>query len=185
MTPFRSVYEVVAFWGALGLSLAIAATWIIRHRKPRGKRRHDLFPLIFLVIAGDIALGYARILPLPHWLFYPGEALFALGACFTTWSYAHLGRYRLPYVEVLPAHQVIEDGPYHYIRHPGYVGAMVALTGLSLAVQTWAALLATLSIGGSLFAQRIYLEEALMKSELGASYVDYMARTKRFVPFVW
>jgi protein-S-isoprenylcysteine O-methyltransferase Ste14 len=52
-------------------------------------------------------------------------------------------------------------------------------------VQTWAALLATLSIGGSLFAQRIYLEEALMKSELGASYVDYMARTKRFVPFVW
>ncbi len=185
MSPFRSLSEVVTFWAVLGVSLAIAVTWIVRHRKPLGKRRRDLFPLIFIVLAGDIAVGYARIVPLPHWLFYPGEALFVLGAAFTAWSYSYLGRYRLPYVEVLPEHQVIEDGPYRYIRHPGYLGAMVALTGLSLAVQSWIALLATLLIGGSLFAQRIHIEEELMISELGDRYVEYMARTKRFVPFVW
>jgi protein-S-isoprenylcysteine O-methyltransferase Ste14 len=40
-------------------------------------------------------------------------------------------------------------------------------------------------IGGSLFAQRVHVEEELMLSELGDRYVEYMARTKRFVPFVW
>jgi protein-S-isoprenylcysteine O-methyltransferase Ste14 len=185
MSPFHCVFEAVVFWGVLVVSLAIAVAWIIRHRTPRGKRRHDLFPLIFLVLAGDIALGYARVVPLPHWLFYVGEILYVLGATFTAWSYAHLGQYRLPYVEVLPEHQVIEAGPYRYIRHPGYLGAMVALIGLSIAMQSLVALLATLVIGGSLFAQRIHGEEALMTSELGDRYVEYVARTKRFVPFVW
>jgi protein-S-isoprenylcysteine O-methyltransferase Ste14 len=62
---------------------------------------------------------------------------------------------------------------------------MVALTGLSLAVQSWVALLVTLLIGGSLFAQRIHVEEELMTKAMGDPYVDYIARTKRFVPFVW
>src|SRR5512133_1496616 len=137
MTPFRSLAEAVAFWGLLAVSLAIAVAWILRHRKPSGTRRRDLFPLIFVVIAAIIVAGYAEIGPLPHWWYYPGEALFVIGSAFTAWSYSHLGRYRLPYAEVLPDHEVVEDGPYRYIRHPGYLGAMVALAGLSLAVQSW------------------------------------------------
>ncbi|MCR6679303.1 hypothetical protein NVV43_27960, partial [Escherichia marmotae] len=73
MTPFRSLAEAVAFWGLLAVSLAIAVAWILRHRKPIGTRRRDLFPLIFVVIAGTIVAGYAEIGPLPHWLYYPGE----------------------------------------------------------------------------------------------------------------
>jgi protein-S-isoprenylcysteine O-methyltransferase Ste14 len=185
VSPFRSPWEVVAFWGIVGAALATSVTWIVRQRKPRGKRRHDLFPLIFLLLAGGIACGYARILPMPHWLFYPGEALFVLGASFTAWSYTHLGRYLSPYAEVLPDHRVVENGPYRYIRHPGYLGAMVALVGLSLAVQSLVSLLATLLIGGTLFAQRIHVEEDLMTNELGDRYVAYKARTKHFIPFVW
>jgi len=185
MTPFRSLPEAVTFWSLLGVALAVAVTWILRHRKPLGRRRHDLFPLIFVVIAGDIAIGYAEVGSMPHWLFYPGEVLFVLGSAFTAWSYSYLGRHRLPYAEVLPDHQIVEDGPYRYIRHPGYVGAMVALTGLSLAVQSWVALLATLLIGGGLFGQRIHVEEQLMISELGDRYRQYVVGTKRFIPFVW
>ncbi|MEP7021658.1 MAG: hypothetical protein ABI808_13490 [Pseudonocardiales bacterium] len=40
-------------------------------------------------------------------------------------------------------------------------------------------------IGGGLVALRIHIEEQLLASELGDRYVEYMARTKRFVPFVW
>jgi protein-S-isoprenylcysteine O-methyltransferase Ste14 len=185
MTPFRSLFEAVVFWGVLGFSVASAVRWIARHHRPRGKRRRDLMPLIFVVLAADIAIGYARVGPLPHWLFYPGEALFVLGAAFTAWSYSHLGRYLTPYAEVLPEHQVIEDGPYGYIRHPGYLGAIVALTGLGLALQSWVALLASLLIGGSLLGQRIHVEEELMSSELGDRFIEYKTRTKRFVPFVW
>ena len=142
-------------------------------------------PLLFLLIAVDVALGYARVGPLPHWLFYPGEALFVVGAGFTGWSYSRLGRYLSLYAEVLPEHQLIEDGPYRYIRHPGYLGAIVALTGLGLAVQSWVAVLTSLLIGGSILGQRIHAEESLMVDELGDRYIEYMRRTKRFIPFVW
>lgn len=80
---------------------------------------------------------------------------------------------------------MIEDGPYRYIRHPGYLGAIVALTGLGIALQSWVALLDSLLIGGSLLGQRIHVEEELMSNELGDRFIEYKTRTKRFVPFVW
>jgi protein-S-isoprenylcysteine O-methyltransferase Ste14 len=34
-------------------------------------------------------------------------------------------------------------------------------------------------------AYRIHAEEELMATELGNRYVKYVAKTKRFIPFVW
>ncbi|HEY3002453.1 MAG TPA: isoprenylcysteine carboxylmethyltransferase family protein [Kribbellaceae bacterium] len=142
-------------------------------------------PLIFPGMIAGIAIGYARFGALPHWLFYPGEALFVVGAAFTAWSYSQLGRYLSLYAEVLPDHQVIEDGPYRYIRHPGYLGAVVALTGFGLALQSWVALLVVLAVAAVALATRIRVEEELMTTEIGDRYVDYKARTKRIIPFIW
>jgi hypothetical protein len=66
-------------------------------------------PLIVLAIIASDVIGYARIGALPHWLFYPGETLFVVGAAFTAWSYSLLGRYLSPFAEVLPDHVVIEE----------------------------------------------------------------------------
>lgn len=35
------------------------------------------------------------------------------------------------------------------------------------------------------FAYRIHIEEQFLVAELGDEYVQYMARTKRLVPYVW
>jgi protein-S-isoprenylcysteine O-methyltransferase Ste14 len=69
--------------------------------------------------------------------FYPGEMLFIAGSAFTLWSYSLLGHYVSPYAQVLPGHKVVERGPYRYIRHPGYLGQIVAFIGLGLALQSW------------------------------------------------
>jgi protein-S-isoprenylcysteine O-methyltransferase len=186
MTPlFPSRFEAVVFWGILALYFATVLIWVARRRQAAGKRRRDFVPSMLLAIVVVIAIGYARIGPLPHWLFYPGEVLFIGGSAFTHWSYSLLGRYLSPYVEVLPGHQVIEAGPYRYIRHPGYLGQLVAFVGLGLAVQSWVALLALLTVAGSVLAHRMRLEEAFMATELGDRYVEYIARTKRLLPFVW
>ncbi len=136
--------------------------WVARNRRKRGTRRRDLVPLIIVAIVADIAIGYARVGALPHWLFYPGEILFVAGSALTAWSYSLLGRYLSPYAEVMSEHRVIERGPYRYIRHPGYLGQMIAFVGLGVALQSWVALVAILLLAGGLLASRIRIEEELM-----------------------
>jgi len=107
------------------------------------------------------------------------------GFTFMFWSYSFLGRYISSYVHVYPDHHVIEDGPHRYVRHPGYLGQIVAFIGLGLALQSWVALLAILIVAVWRIAYRIRIEEEFLSSELGDAYVDYMRRTKGLIPFVW
>ena len=186
MTPlFPSLFEAVSFWAIFAIAVDSVLTWIVRNRKAGGKRRNDLFALNVLASGVPIAIGYARIGVLPNWLFYPGEILFIAGLLFTLWSYSVLGRYLSPFVQVLREHKVVDKGPYRYIRHPGYLGQIVAWAGLGLAVQSYVALVAGLILGGSLVVYRIRIEEGFMAAELGEPYRNYMARTKRLLPFVW
>jgi protein-S-isoprenylcysteine O-methyltransferase Ste14 len=187
VTPlFPSLFEEIVFWGILTISLGWVGIWAARHAGREGKRMKQVaHQWAFAGIPVGIVVGYARIGVLPHWLFYPGEALVVAGWTFTFWSYAFLGRYVSSYVHVYPDHHVIEDGPYRYVRHPGYLGQIVGFIGLGLALQSWVALIVILIVAGSRIAYRIRIEEEFLSRELGHAYVDYMRRTKRLIPFVW
>jgi len=65
------------------------------------------------------------------------------------------------------------------------IACLVALVGLGLALHSWVTLLATPVISAAILGQRVHAEEQLMTEALGDPYVRYMARTKRFIPFVW
>jgi len=54
-----------------------------------------------------------------------------------------------------------------------------------LALQSWVSLVAILVVAGGLLAYRIRNEEEFLAAELGDTYVNYIKRTKRFLPFVW
>ncbi len=191
MLRLFSLWETVIFWVILvGVYVAIGV--VVRRqyggdvRKAKGKRRRELSPFLnFAAIAVAILIGYARIGVLPHWLFYPGEVLFVAGYAFTIYSIVLLGRYYSTYVEVLPGHTLIESGPYRLIRHPNYLGQMVGVIGLGLALQSWVALLVLVITGASYFAYRIRNEEAFLAAEMGSNYTNYINRTRRLVPFVF
>jgi len=95
----------------------------MRHAGREGKRMKQVaHQWAFAGIPVGIVVGYARIGVLPDWLFYPGEALVVAGLAVT------------------------EDGPYRYVRHPGYLGQIVAFIELGLALQAWVALLVILIV---------------------------------------
>ncbi len=107
-----------------------------------------------------------------------------MGYAFTIYSISVLGRYYSTYVEVLPDHKVIYSGPYRLIRHPNYLGQIIGVVGLGLALQSWVSLLILIVVGGSYFTYRIRNEEAFLVAEIG-DYTNYMKRTRRLIPFIF
>jgi protein-S-isoprenylcysteine O-methyltransferase Ste14 len=117
-------------------------------------------------------------------LFLAGIALMWAGIAFRYYAMRVLGRYFTFQVDVHSGQTVIEAGPYRYIRHPSYTGALITVLGLGLALGNWAGILAMLVCIGIGYAYRIHVEEAALIAALGEPYKDYMRRTQRLVPFV-
>ena len=81
-------------------------------------------------------------------------------------------------------HQVIDSGPYQYVRHPGYVGWVILWFSLHLALGSW------LAVGGSFLVNavmvvRTSLEDRFLIENL-AGYDEYAKRVKsRLLPGIW
>jgi protein-S-isoprenylcysteine O-methyltransferase Ste14 len=144
--------------------------------------------LIYLSIVAAIVvafqLGGANVTPLPEWTFFVGIFLMLFGIVVREWAVVTLKGFFLFRVGVLEDHRVVESGPYRLVRHPGYTGAIVTMTGIGLAVQSLAALLVLLLLSGIAYGYRIMVEERALLKDLGEPYSEYMRRTKRLIPFL-
>jgi len=130
------------------------------------------------------SFAYSGITPLPNWVFIPGIVLMVLGVLIRQWAIAVLGRFFSLTVEVASDHRVVDNGPYRWVRHPSYTGALLTLFGLGLALQSWGAILAIAVIFGIAYGYRMRVEEKALVKQLGNDYLAYMRRTKRLLPFI-
>lgn len=142
------------------------------------------FGFLLFIIFVPIAVGYARIGVLPSYLFYPGFAIALVGVAIASWGLLTLGRFHQGYVRVISGHQVVQKGPYHFVRHPMYSGELLVWIGLGLMVQSWVSLLIILVSSAIFYTRRIRIEERFLATELGDEYVHYMRRTKRIIPYL-
>jgi len=79
---------------------------------------------------------------------------------------------------------VVSTGLYGLMRHPMYVGALIMMAGMPLALASYWGLL-TLIPGVLVFVARITDEEKMMREELDG-YPEYMQKVPyRLVPGVW
>ncbi len=114
-----------------------------------------------------------------------GVALSIVSVAFAIWARLSLGKNWSGAVITLKAdHQLIESGPYKFVRHPIYTGWFFATLGTALTIGTVAAYIALIFtlIG---FLIRIRKEEALMTAQFPAAYPEYKTRSKILIPFVW
>jgi protein-S-isoprenylcysteine O-methyltransferase Ste14 len=81
-------------------------------------------------------------------------------------------------------HSVATGGPYRYVRHPGYVGFIIASLATPLALGSlWALIPAALAIIA--LVVRTALEDRTLHEEL-PGYAEYARRTRyRLMPGVW
>ncbi|CDX58510.1 conserved membrane hypothetical protein [Mesorhizobium plurifarium] len=80
--------------------------------------------------------------------------------------------------------KVIATGPYGYVRHPMYAGAILYFAGTALLLGSWWGLAAVLAFI-LLLAIRTFIEEKTLRTGL-QGYDDYAARVRyKLIPMVW
>jgi protein-S-isoprenylcysteine O-methyltransferase Ste14 len=108
-----------------------------------------------------------------------------LGIILRQYAIRVLGRYFTREVATRADQPVVQNGPYKFIRHPAYSGTLLTVLGIGLAMTNWASLVAILVCSFTGYFYRVLVEERALRRSLGPPYVEYMRRTKRFVPFVF
>ena len=159
----------------------------IRDRKDRGSLALIII-LWTLAILLDLTLSYhlqSAAIPFHRTaLFFTGLGLILFGVAFRWYAILTLGQYFTFDVEVHRDQPIIEAGPYRYIRHPSYTGALISLFGYGLALGNWAGLLVAMACLSIAYAYRIPVEESALTAALGQPYIEYRKRTHRLIPFV-
>ena len=154
--------------------------------------RGSLAILVGLQMAG-LALNFVLAWQAPAAaITWQRTALFALGVIFIPLGVAlrwyairTLGRYFTRDVAVSADQQIVQHGPYRLIRHPAYSGTFLSMLGVGLAMTNWASLISLMSLVFIGHFYRVLVEEKALTQALGKPYVDYMQRTRRFIPFLF
>lgn len=80
--------------------------------------------------------------------------------------------------------RIIQDGPYHGVRHPGYLGTLLVWFGAALAVGNGIVVAIVSIVLLRAYRKRIEIEERMLLDTFGDEYCSYAGRTRRLVPFL-
>jgi protein-S-isoprenylcysteine O-methyltransferase Ste14 len=196
-------------WWAGWAALAVMAVWtaataiIVLHYNPdllaerlgsrKGEKRWDaaivslmgLVTLVRYILAGlDQRYGWTGGLPVAVQL--AALALCALGydVLFVWATAANTFFSRIVRIQPERGHTVVTGGPYRYVRHPAYAGAILYELAVSFLLASWLALIASV-LSVLLLILRTTLEDRTLQAEL-AGYAEYVHRVRyRLLPGIW
>jgi protein-S-isoprenylcysteine O-methyltransferase Ste14 len=112
-----------------------------------------------------------------------GALLFVGGLYLRATAVIELGQFYSHRVQVMDIHQVVQTGPYRWVRHPAYSGMFVAHLGLVLVFFNWLSLVLLLAALLPALVIRIFVEECALAKLPG--YVEFCAGRARILPYIW
>jgi protein-S-isoprenylcysteine O-methyltransferase Ste14 len=177
---------LLVIWGVVGITLSIS-------RPARGQdivsSEKDPFAMLWLAllplaIPGIAAWGGRLILwplPVPEVLGWVGVALSAIGLSIRVGAMRQLGTRFSPLLAVQREHTLETTGWYSRVRHPGYLGSLLASWGAAIAFGSALALpLAALMT--LVQWDRVRREEQLLENRFGDAWRAYAQRTGALLP---
>jgi protein-S-isoprenylcysteine O-methyltransferase Ste14 len=124
-------------------------------------------------------------LPRNAWMQIIGFALIVFGAVLRLWTRSAIREQYTGHIRVAAKHRLVEDGPYRYIRHPGYAGYFLLALGIGIGYSSLIGLIAVPILMLPGFAYRMNREEKILEKAYGKKYLTYVSRTKRIIPGIW
>src|SRR5215813_12192758 len=102
-----------------------------------------------------------------------GVTLMLGGLALRWWANAVLGRFYTSTLRLAQDQQIVKEGPYRLVRHPGYAGVLVLWLGAGLASQNWLVAGIIVILMSVAYAYRIRSEESMLLTAFGETYRDY------------
>jgi protein-S-isoprenylcysteine O-methyltransferase Ste14 len=134
--------------------------------------------LVFPVI--DHRLSWSVV---PPYAVVAGDALVALGFVIVFLVFK-ANTFASSIIEVEAEQKVVSTGPYAVVRHPMYIGALIMLLGVPLALGSWWGLVTIIPIT-LVLVWRLLEEENVLARRL-PGYSDYRSKVRyRLVPLIW
>ena len=171
--------------------------WAVSARRgpSRTERREPLSSrLLYLSLLG-VGVSLLAFDPVFYgpllWHFIPEEtgasliglALLLLGTGLAVWARQHLGQYWSARIEFEEGHQLIQTGPYRFVRHPIYLGGLVGVMGTAIVIGEVRGLVSAVFVLAAVVL-KIKTEEAFLGERFGAAYRQYQEHVKALIPFV-
>lgn len=179
------------FWRVMELGADIRTFKRLRagvRRQDKGSRAVLLCLIVFGILLGLLLASTVPATTITRasvFFFWSGIFLMGAGIALRLYAITVLGPFFTTTVAIASEQTVIETGPYRLIRHPSYTGFLIILLGFGLILtNNWLSLLVIMGCALLAFSYRIKVEERVLLENLGASYQEYMRRTKRLIPFV-
>jgi protein-S-isoprenylcysteine O-methyltransferase Ste14 len=139
-----------------------------------------LLPAVVVVSALDHRFGWS---PVPTAVSLVGAALVAIGLSISQFVVIQ-NSYAAANITVEVGQKLVSTGLYGLVRHPMYVGVLIMMVGMPLALGSYWGLLVLIP-GVAVLAVRILDEEKALGQEL-AGYTAYTQKVHyRLVPYVW
>ena len=187
------IFVFVVSTNIIGVYLSLKDPALLEQRKKVGpaaeknKIQQVIMSLALVAILGllvfcalDHRFGWS---PVPAAISLVGDALVALGLMIDL-VVLRENSFGASTIQTVEDQKVISTGPYALVRHPMYVGVLIMLTGVPLALGSWLGL-AVLVIALPALVVRILDEEKTLKNDL-PEYGEYMQKVHyRLMPGLW
>ena len=128
-------------------------------------------------------LGY-QLIPANTLTGITGGTICVGGVAFAIWARKTLGDNWSGDVTLKKEHELVQSGPYRFVRHPIYTGFEIGLLGVAITVGQLKGLVG-LSLAFACHYYKTTMEEKIMYQQFGHKYAIYAKQVKRLVPFVF
>ena len=125
----------------------------------------------------------ARLVPqTPFWVL-SGATLTVAGILFCFWARAILGRNWSGTVTLKQDHELIQRGPYAFVRHPIYTGLLTGMLGTAIVYGLVRCFTGVLICTLALWIKS-QTEEQFMIQQFGEQYLQYRRQVRALIPYV-
>lgn len=177
--------SIIAAWATFWAYWLIASLGAKPGRTDWGRSALVRVAIVVLVLQAVRARVF-RLTTMPitgdPWLQGAGVGVVLLGLGLAVWARVVLGENWGTPMSQKDEPELVTAGPYQLIRHPIYLGLIVAMVGTAVAV-SWDWAIAAIVVG-AYFVLSAIVEERNLVRHLPEAYARYLRSTKMLIPFI-
>jgi protein-S-isoprenylcysteine O-methyltransferase Ste14 len=195
--PLIGKTELILDYKNIVLIVANISLWLFQPavsiKETKEHKPFDRYSVILIISMSMLS----TIVPIIDWAYFSdsyvsnpvaniaGFIILWSGVLLRNYSIKILGRHFTATVQLQKGHQLITKGPYGIIRHPSYLGALIAMVGSAIFLNSFIGVVTAVVAMMVAYVIRINAEEKMLVSSFGTLYREYQKHTKKLIPFIW